>query len=111
MTPDLAALLLHPERVAELPPEAIPPMLCQLAALQSALSARLLMIPPGNGGPEAPEQGDRLLPAEEAAALLGVTPRWLYRHAKRLPFSKRLSRKALRFSEAGIQKWMATRRA
>jgi predicted DNA-binding transcriptional regulator AlpA len=58
------------------------------------------------GSPEA----DRLLTPTEAAAVLNVTPRWLYRHAKRLPFTRRLSRKALRFSEAGLSRWQATRR-
>lgn len=54
---------------------------------------------------------DRLLDAEEAASLLKVTPRWLYRHAKHLPFTRRLSRKALRFSEAGLLKWRAARKS
>jgi hypothetical protein len=44
---------------------------------------------------------ERLLTPPEAAALLDVTVTWLYRHAGRLPFARRLSRKALRFSEPG----------
>ncbi|MGH7547450.1 MAG: helix-turn-helix transcriptional regulator [Gemmatimonadales bacterium] len=48
---------------------------------------------------------------DEAAALLGVTPQWLYRHAKELPFTCSLSRKCLRFSRAGILHWLKTRRS
>ena len=55
--------------------------------------------------------GDRMLTAQEAAPLLGVTPRWLYAHAKTLPFARRLSRKALRFSEVGLRRWTLRRAA
>lgn len=50
---------------------------------------------------------DVLLSPNEAAELLGVTPRWLYRHYKQLPFSRKISRKVLRFSEAGLHRWLA----
>jgi predicted DNA-binding transcriptional regulator AlpA len=49
---------------------------------------------------------DRLLNAEEASKRLGVARRWLYRHAERLPFTRRLSAGILRFSLAGINKWL-----
>lgn len=55
------------------------------------------------------QKEDRLLTAEEAAPLLNVTRRWLYRHSRRLPFARRLSRKALRFSEVGIHRWLAAK--
>src|SRR5687768_11785590 len=55
--------------------------------------------------------GDRLLDADEAAKLLSVSPDWLYRQAKHLPFSRRLGPKMLRFSHDGIVRWLATRRA
>jgi predicted DNA-binding transcriptional regulator AlpA len=53
---------------------------------------------------------DRLLDADEAAQLLGVSPDWLYRQAKKLPFSRKLAPKLLRFSHQGILKWLATRK-
>ena len=53
---------------------------------------------------------DDLLTIDEAAARLRVSPRWLYRHAKTLPFSRKLSRKVLRFSRVGLARWLATRR-
>jgi predicted DNA-binding transcriptional regulator AlpA len=53
---------------------------------------------------------DTLLTAKEAAALMNVTPRWLYRHAAKLPFSRRIGRKNLRFSEAGLRRWIAAKK-
>lgn len=56
---------------------------------------------------EAPD--DRLLTVQEAAKALSVTPDWLYRRSKSLPFARHLSRKQLRFSEQGLRKWAARR--
>ena len=53
---------------------------------------------------------DRLLEAEQAAKLLSVSEDWLYRHAKLLPFTRKLGPKMLRFSALGIQKYLATKR-
>lgn len=53
---------------------------------------------------------DRLLDTEEASKMLSVSPDWLYRHAKQLPFSRKLGPKMLRFSYQGIQKYLATRK-
>ena len=52
---------------------------------------------------------DRLLGIEDAAAKLGVTPDWLYRHHKGLPFTVRHGR-PLRFSELGIEQYIRKRR-
>jgi len=86
------------------PQERIAPMLAQLAALQTALAARLI-----TGSSPGQEQEDLLTPGK-AAALLTVSVDWMYRHAAGLPFTRRLSRKALRFSRAGLLKWRAGRR-
>jgi predicted DNA-binding transcriptional regulator AlpA len=108
----IRAVLDAPERVAEIPPESVPGLLIHLAAVQTALSARLLSAPNGQGKARAtPAEPDRLLTADEAAPVMGVKPRWLYRHARQLPFARRLSRKALRFSEAGLRRYMAARRS
>ncbi len=55
-------------------------------------------------------QGDRLLDAEEASKILSISPDWLYRHASRLPFARKLAPRVLRFSYQGIQKYLATRK-
>lgn len=106
--PKLLHLLQDPSRVAEIPVQEIPVIVGDLERLKALLFARLVAIPSnGDGQPGRPPEADRLLPPEEAAPLLGVTVKWLYRHAKRLPFTRRLSRKALRFSEAGLRRWQA----
>ena len=53
---------------------------------------------------------DRLLDTEEASKLLSVTTDWLYRNARKLPFSRKLGCKMLRFSSQGIQRYLATRK-
>jgi len=55
-------------------------------------------------------EGDKLLTAEKAAEFLSVSPDWLYRHANKLPFTRKLGSKMLRFSSQGIQKYLATRK-
>jgi predicted DNA-binding transcriptional regulator AlpA len=79
------------------------------SSLQIVLAARLIQSE-GLGGEIALPTEDRLLTVAEAATILGVTPKWLYRHQK-LPFVRKLSRKALRVSENGLRRWLATRKA
>jgi hypothetical protein len=95
---------------ALVPEEHIAPMLIQLAALQSALAARLVA-DLGSHSQPATQKSEELLTAKEAAKLLNVSVHWMYRHASELPFARRLSRKALRFSTAGLLRWRAGRRA
>lgn len=90
--------------------EELPTLLARLAALQVALIARLPEISAQETGEKAMPLEDRLLTVEEAAEKLGVIPRWLYRNKGNLPFTRQLSRKKLRFSEAGLKKWIASRR-
>ncbi len=109
MTPDrsamLAAVLSDPGRVNQLGVEEAAVMLAQVAAIQASLAARVASA--AHASPVKRAEDDRLISVDEAADRLGVTARWLYRHAPRLPFSRRLSRKALRFSELGLKRWQA----
>src|SRR5436309_3248867 len=63
----------------------------------------------GNGAaPKSePEQPDQLLTVSEAATRLGVSKRYVYGHAADYPFVRRLGPKTLRFSERGLEKWLA----
>lgn len=54
---------------------------------------------------------ERLLSVEDAAQILSVSPDWLYRRANKLPFTRKLGPKALRFSKRGIENWLKTRAA
>jgi hypothetical protein len=107
--PSLDELAAQPERARDLPPKVAAELLARVAGLQPVLLARALA-PQGDSQPEAPA-GDRLMTPEESARLLSVTPEWLYRRSKSHPYARHLSRKCLRFSEAGLRKWQAAKRA
>ena len=100
LVPRLVELLADPSRVATLPKDAIPQLRGELAKLDTMLLARLMT--PAIGANE----NDRLLDASEAAAKLGTSEDWVYRHAKSLPFAIRVGKKSLRFSEAGISRYI-----
>ncbi len=99
---DLARCLQDPARAKEIPPEQVPALLAQLAALQSALVARWMVV---NG--QVPGE-DHLLSVEDAARMLAVSPDWLYRRAKTLPFTVRLGGR-LRFSAQGLARYLCQR--
>ena len=108
----LSALRQAPGRASEVPVEQIPALVAELASEQAALSAiqgmltaRLLMTP----AEHVSNGGDRLLTAAQVAGVLGVTKRWVQRRARRLPFSRRISVRSVRYSEAGLNRWMANR--
>jgi len=51
-----------------------------------------------------PEPDDRLLTADEASALSGLTVRQL--KTRRLPFRRRIGHRTVRFSERGLRAWL-----
>ncbi len=53
-------------------------------------------------------KGDHLIDRKKAAKLLDVSEPWLYANWKRLPFARKVGN-ALKFSHAGIQKYIAKR--
>jgi predicted DNA-binding transcriptional regulator AlpA len=63
-----------------------------------------------DGSIEAREP-DRLLGVAEVASAMQVPESWLYRHWKTLPFARKLGRRTLRFSQAGLRKYLERRRA
>jgi hypothetical protein len=52
-----------------------------------------------------PSGKDRLLTAQQVAEILNVTPEWVYRHSKSLPFRCWVGR-FLRFSSVGLQRFI-----
>lgn len=115
----LDLLLADPAAAIEVSTEQAAVLLGRLSRVQTALETRAqadgVTVGPGrvqhSSVPRAATWGpDDLLTIDEAAAVLRVSPRWLYRHAKTLPFARKLSRKMLRFSRAGISRWLATKR-
>lgn len=55
----------------------------------------------------APAEG--LLTVDQTAARMRVSPGYLYRRAKSLPFAVKLSHRVLRFDPKGLEEWMAAR--
>ena len=104
----LRTLLADSSRMAALTPDQERALVAGLRAVVGEEQPAPPAVAPANSAPAW--SADDLLTIDEAAATLRVSPRWLYRHAKNLPFSRKLSRKVLRFSRAGITRWLATRR-
>jgi len=77
--------------------DAIPPE--QIGAAIIRLSGRLLA---------PPEPEDELLTPDQAAAILRVDKRWVYRHGKQLG-SVKLSRRKVRFSRARVERYLRGR--
>jgi predicted DNA-binding transcriptional regulator AlpA len=92
--------------IHNLGPTELPAILSQVAALQSALAARLLSM---QNHPQPIPAEDRLLTVQEAASRLGTSEDWLYRHAPKLPFTVRLAARQLRFSSQGIERYLHNR--
>ena len=91
MTPDLGVLLTDPARIAEVPAAELPALVLRLAAVQSAVAARLAataQTDPTTAG----SVGSYTL--TEAAALLHKSPIWLRRKAAagRVPCARKVGR-------------------
>jgi predicted DNA-binding transcriptional regulator AlpA len=100
----LVDLLQAPERLVGVTPDNVPALLGEIETLRAQLWGRL--IGGRTAATEDVRQSDRLLTVGEAASLLHVTPRWLYRNHARLPFARPISRKMLRFSESALRDWV-----
>lgn len=105
--PKLADLIDDVGKVAAIPSEAIPDMLGKLEQVKAALWASLMVGNSGNRHGNG-QDGDRLLDAKDAAAMLHTSTDYLYRHSSKLPFTVRFGRKVL-FSQAGIEKYIRAR--
>lgn len=84
----------------ELPPEELPCLLGELEQVRCTVLARLTA--PAQYQSAEPDQ---LLTISEAAGRLNVSDDYLYRHAKELPFTRRMGRKLL-FSNLGIDNYI-----
>jgi len=103
MSPDLFSI-----DAAAIPPERIPAALIALAALQTALAARLMV--PATPSPVPDEGDDTLLTVEEVAQRFRRSTKWVYRRCKTLPFARRLDNRSWRFSAKGLERWLARQR-
>lgn len=82
------------------------------AAVSSAISnENLRRAVQASDSPHAEGSDDRLLTADEAAALLGLTPAQVKRRASGYSFTRKLGHRTLRFSEAALRRWIERKRA
>lgn len=88
--------------IESVPTSELPDLLGRLTTLEARVRLRLAAPPP------APTQ-QRLLDADQAAALAGVSRRWLLQATRGLALRRDLSRKKPRFAEDALRAWLAGR--
>jgi hypothetical protein len=84
-----------------------------LVECRSMIGTLTSMAQPSEPAPQtsersSPPRAPELTPAD-VAARLQVEVRYVYRHASSWPFTRRISKKVLRFSEAGFNRWLEER--
>ena len=105
MKPNFNDLMMNPARAQLLSAEEAGMMLAKLAGVQTVLMGRVL----SSSGNDKESSEDTLLDVKQASERLNCTTVWLYRNSKKLPFTKRLSPRQLRFSSKGIDKYLKSR--
>jgi predicted DNA-binding transcriptional regulator AlpA len=119
----LDALLADPRAaVGQLSPDQAAALLGRLSSVQALLVERVASgrVAVGEEHSSSPAAGSAapppawseadLLTVDEAAAMLRLSRQWIYRHAKTLPFARKLSPKVLRLSRVGMLRWLGSRR-
>jgi excisionase family DNA binding protein len=90
------------------PPPALVALLAACAGAEGRIAARLAI-----AGAEAPAPAlagpETFISVKEAAARLGVSPKWLYRRKKTLPFMRGVGPGTWRVSVPALERWMARR--
>lgn len=110
--PGLDEIGRDPRCAATLGRSALISLLLRNAVVQSAIAAQLSAIESVDAPTPVIEDGDiKMLTPDGAALLIHKPRRWIIENARRLPWVVRVSRKTFLCSEAGIRKWLATRRA
>ena len=92
--------------VSEADPLELPRLIGDLEAARAVAWARLTS-PPTNGNAAPPEE-DGNVSVAAAARRLGVSPSYIYKNAKSLPFTRRIGRRLL-CSAKGLAAWNRTR--
>jgi excisionase family DNA binding protein len=98
---------IDPNTLAQVPPEEIPAIMAQLAAIQSALAVRLheraISLP--ESAPTS--EPDRAITVEEAAGRLSFTSQYVYELIKRRQIPAIRTGKYVRIRECDLSAWMA----
>jgi hypothetical protein len=96
--------------LASLTPAQLAALSQRLAALLASISIAQFQRASAQADAKDGNGSTRMLSADEACAILKRPRRWLFAHAKRMPWIKRLSRKVILIDEAGMYRWIASRR-
>jgi hypothetical protein len=102
--PTLDTILNAPQSVDALAREAIEQLLIENTTVGALLAARLRSASVQAG--EHQKEADEWLDIDAAAARLKKSRRWIFKHAKELTFTRRISKKTLLCSAKGIDKWL-----
>ena len=92
-------------------PADLPTMIGLFARLQAQAQVRLAIMQVGQAdtSPVTSSEAGKYLTVDEVAERFHVTPRWLYRHKRQMPYSQP-SQKVLLFPEQSITRWFASRK-
>jgi len=95
---------------ARVPAEEAPRVLCELAAVQTVIAAKLSESAPATLETSKAASPGNYLTVEEVATRYKVSPRWLRERADRIPGATRPTRKCLRFHEGKFKRWFDSRK-
>ena len=109
--PSLDQLARDSSAALGLPPAALTALHMQATAALSAIGLAWALTGQGDRQAPAEKSDDRMLTIDEASERLRKGRQWLYRNAARLPFVRRISRKSLLVSEAGLNAYLAAKPA
>jgi excisionase family DNA binding protein len=101
-------LPIDPNTLAQVPPEEIPAMMAQLAAIQSALAVRLHESTNSLSESAPTSEPDRAITVEEAADRLTFTAQYVYELIKRGQLPAIRTGKYVRIRECDLSAWMTT---
>jgi predicted DNA-binding transcriptional regulator AlpA len=103
-TPGLDAIRRDPDLAKTLAVEAARDLFFAAEVVAAALRAAVIAPAPLTSGVTE----DRLLDVHQAAERLGVSPDWIYRRSRELPFVVRVGSR-VRASQRGIDRWIRSR--
>jgi hypothetical protein len=109
--PSLDQLARDPSAAVGLPAAALAALHLQCTAAISAIGVAWASAGQSGPNPAQTPADDKMLTIEEASERLRKGRQWLYRNAARLPFVRRISRKSLLVSEAGLNAYLAAKPA
>jgi hypothetical protein len=111
-TPNLAELLEHPERAAEVPRDAIPSVLAELHAQRAKLGTVAAILAARLALPDDRPPGDLIGDVAEVARIVGYSIAWVRHSGSALPGYYQPGGKGTRvaWSRAALEAWAAGKR-